>query len=95
MDEEKSLLDVNYCLSECEKFYKIVEENGLANVLCVLNAEVACRLAERGYDPHTRLNVGKALLRKYPAATDIVLLLFAQTISKCSPLYLDCILKMC
>lgn len=58
-------------------------------------AENSCKLAEHDHHPEFCLQLTKILLKKYPATTDLVLMLFAQILLTCPAEYLHLFVQTC
>ncbi|XP_065212794.1 uncharacterized protein LOC135840279 isoform X2 [Planococcus citri] len=72
-----------------------MKRNNTASSLCVFYAYVSCKLAEHGYDPTIVLSITRKLLKEYPTSINIVLALFAQTLTRCPVEFLNIFLLTC
>lgn len=90
-----SILDIDHFLSDYGEFYRIMNDENLNDTVCVYYAYVSCKLAEHGHNPTSALQVTKTLLQKYPATTDVVLVLIAQTLIDCPAQFLNILLLTC
>lgn len=90
-----SIVDINHFFSDYETLNKKASENNIHDIICLYYAYISCKLAKHGYDPTLTLETTKILLKKYPATTDIVLVLIAQTLVDCPASYLNVFLTTC